>query len=49
MPRARPANRAAGAADVSNRIWWTSVGPWQPSPIDDLKNWTLAWRHPPAH
>ena len=31
-----------GAAAVNNRIAWTSVGPWQPSPIDDLKYWTLA-------
>ncbi len=31
-----------GAAAVHNRIAWTSVGPWQPSPIDDLKYWTLA-------
>jgi ABC-type transport system substrate-binding protein len=31
-----------GAAAASNPIRWTSVGPWQPSPIDDLKNWTLA-------
>ncbi|MEZ4520266.1 MAG: ABC transporter substrate-binding protein [Thermomicrobiales bacterium] len=31
-----------GAAAVHNRINWKSVGPWQPSPIDDLKNWTLA-------
>ena len=31
-----------GAAAVHNRISWVSgVSPWQPTPIDQLKFWTL--------
>jgi len=32
---------AALDGQLRRRINWTSVGPRQPSPIDDLKNWTL--------
>ncbi len=31
-----------GAAAVHKRINWGEAGPWQPTPIDQLKYWTLA-------
>ena len=31
-----------GAAAVHKRISWGEGGPWQPTPIDQLKYWTLA-------